>query len=153
MKKTLSVLLLSAVVAGLVGMVSPAQADETLRQCIKEAKSDYKECTAACKDTRDSAIALCKQNHPCEKTCAEHRHACREPILDALEAAIKACNTALHAAVKLRRQIADPVMHDACIDAAQIKALIGRDDAREIAQPALNTCKEEFKACILACNP
>jgi hypothetical protein len=155
MSKALSILLLSAVVVGALGVVSPASANnDFLHQCLKDARTEYGQCTNICKDNLQSAIAVCRQTHPCEQTCAENRHACRTPILNILQASIKACNNTLRDAIKLcRHDTTDPVLRDACIDAAQIVALICRDDAHESAQPLLNQCKEDFRACILHCHP
>ena len=129
-----------------------AATDDPRRLCLQEARGDRRDCVTVCRDDYREAALLC--GTACAQECALARKACRAPIKAQLAADIKACNTTLSAAVLLCRQqkLADPDFDkDGCIDTAQITAFICRDDAREIAFPALNGCRHEYRICINAC--
>ena len=131
---------------------APAGALDPARQCRKDARKDRSDCLGVCRDNYQAAILLC--GTPCVRACEIARKACKGPIQDTLTAAIKACNDTRTAAIKSCRaqRAADPAFDlGACIDAAQIAAFICRDDARETAFPALNTCRENYQVCIRAC--
>lgn len=124
------------------------------RQCLIEARQERRACSTICRDDFRAAAEVCRDQNPiCADTCRDDRQECRRPILAALDAAVRQCNATLRAALATcRDNTSDPAELDACIDSAQITAFVCRDDAREVALPELNVCKEHFRACILTCD-
>jgi hypothetical protein len=125
-----------------------------VKQCRLDAKAAKTAAKAVCREDFQLAKDTCKnRDHDCVELCRVTRHACATPVLDALEGAKDACRATRDAAVAdCRSQFADGTPElDACIDLAQVVAFRCRDDARELAWPDLEACRQGFRTCAQAC--
>jgi hypothetical protein len=139
-----------------LALVSIAPAAWATNSCRVEAKLNFKDCKAGCKEDFQAAKDAClNRDHFCVEVCRAERYECRQAT--GFDAAIDACNDALEDAKQdCRDNPSNPPgsdSRDACIDAAQVIAFQCRDQAREIAKPALKACRKAFALCAQACPP
>ncbi|MCC6849812.1 MAG: hypothetical protein IT294_15010 [Deltaproteobacteria bacterium] len=122
-------------------------------ECVQEAKAQRGECRAACEEEFTIARDLCRSIDPvCAAGCREDLESCRAPIVSALAQCVDACRVQLNAerAACPRKGRA----RDFCVDRAQIRAFLCRDECREDLQvrAGLNTCRERFRTCMNGCG-
>lgn len=122
-------------------------------RCVRTGRAEFRECTASCREALQSTADSCvSRDHECVEVCRAEREDCRDAT--GYDAAVRACNATREAAVVNCRALypAGPD-RDTCIDDAQVAAFACRDLAREDHKPALEACRERFRACARACPP
>ncbi len=122
-------------------------------QCMQDAKDQRTECRAACDDDFAIMRDLCRNIDPeCAAGCRADLEACRAPIVAALESCVDACRAQLNAdrAACPRRGRG----RDFCVDRAQVRAFLCRDDCRESldVHAGLNACRLGFQSCMAGCG-
>ncbi|MCC6764658.1 MAG: hypothetical protein IT293_08340 [Deltaproteobacteria bacterium] len=122
-------------------------------ECMQDAKARRGECRAACEEDFTIARDLCRNIDPeCAAGCRADLESCRAPIVSALEQCVDACRVRLNAerAACPRKGRA----RDFCVDRAQIRAFLCRDECREDLQvrAGLKACRERFRTCMDGCG-
>lgn len=128
-------------------------------QCILRAQSARKGCKVECNDNYFTDVALCRNVDPaCFDRCRQQRTDCLAPLLASLNACTDHCNDQLQMDKDQCPPPGDP-NRDACVDAAQVKAFVCRDDCREQwradpnVQTGLHFCRNQFRRCVQVCPP
>ncbi len=131
-----------------------AEAPADPRQCRDEARIVYKQDKAACREDFQVAKDACRnKDHACVEQCRFEREVCRQPVQDQLDGAIAVCNGQRDSAKETCKSLYDlgtPEL-DQCIDNAQVEAFRCRDQAREIAYPDFQACRQKFRDCVEVC--
>ncbi len=131
-----------------------AEAPADPRQCVLDAKIEYKAENAACREDLQIAKDACRnKDHTCVEQCRADREGCRQPVQDQLDSDVAACNdTRDSAKANCHSLYADGTPElDQCIDNAQVQAFECRDTARETAHPGFAACRQGFRDCVQAC--
>ncbi len=121
-------------------------------QCMQDAKEARTECKSSCDEDFVIARDLCRNIDPvCAAGCRMERDDCRGAVLGALDQCVDGCRVQLNvdrAACPKRGRT-----RDFCMDRAQVRAFICRDECREDLQvrPGLNGCRDDFRACMAGC--
>ncbi len=121
-------------------------------QCMQDAKSARTECKVTCDEDFVIARDLCRNIDPvCATGCRISRDDCRSAVFGALDRCVDGCRTQLtidRAACPKRGR-----SRDACLDRAQVRAFVCRDDCREELEvkQGLGACRDEFRACMAGC--
>lgn len=121
-------------------------------QCMRDAKEARTECKVECDDDFVIARDLCRNIDPeCAATCRGEREECRDAIFAALDHCVDGCRVQLNverAACPRRGR-----GRDGCLDRAQVRAFVCRDECRGDLQvrPGLNGCRDDFRACMAGC--
>ncbi len=133
----------------LVVGVGRATADS---ECLRDAKAERGECRAECDEDFVIARDICRNIDPvCAAGCRVELEECRASIAAALESCVGGCRAQLNA-----DKAACPKKgrgRDTCIDRAQVRAFLCRDDCREDLQvrASLNRCRQSFRGCMAGC--
>lgn len=121
-------------------------------RCMQDAKEARVECKTSCDDDFVIARDLCRNIDPvCAAGCRMERDACRGAVFGALDRCVDGCRTQLNvdraACPKRGRD------RDRCLDRAQVRAFVCRDDCREELQvrAGLNDCRDAFRGCMAGC--
>ena len=122
-------------------------------ECIQDAKDQRGQCRAQCDEDFVIARDLCRNIDPeCAAGCRVGLETCRAPIVSALATCVDGCRDQLNAdrAACPRRGRG----RDFCIDHAQIRSFLCRDDCRESLQvrAGLNACRGAFNTCMAGCG-
>ena len=122
-------------------------------ECVRDAKATRGECRAACDEDFVIARDLCRNIDPeCAAGCRVALAECRAPIVTALEQCVDACRDQLNAdrATCPKRGRG----RDFCIDRANIRAFLCRDECRDELQvhQGLKACRHSFDACMQGCG-
>lgn len=122
-------------------------------ECMQAAKDQRVECRASCDEDFAIARDLCRNIDPvCAAGCRTDLDECRAPIVAALEQCVDQCRTQLNAERAACPRKGRP--RDLCIDRAQVRAFLCRDECREDLQvrAALNACRDAFRTCMNGCG-
>ena len=122
-------------------------------ECVQDAKAQRGECRVQCDDDFVIARDLCRNIDPeCAAGCRSDHEACRAPIVAALETCVAGCRDQLNAerAACPRRGRG----RDFCLDRAQVRAFLCRDDCRESLQvrAGLKACRDALNGCMAGCG-
>jgi len=126
----------------------------TVNSCTKAATKGGRICLQAAMEATQVATDAClNRNHDCVEVCRANRCDCAEAT--GFEDGIRTCSDALDARrLQCRALYALGTLEwDACVDQAQVKAFVCRDNTREAAKAAMKLCRTNFKACGRACGP
>jgi hypothetical protein len=121
-------------------------------QCMQDAKEARTECKTSCDDDFTIARDLCRNIDPvCAAGCREDREDCRGAVFGALDQCVDGCRVQLdldRAACPRRGRD-----RDRCLDRAQVRAFVCRDECREELQvrSGLNDCRDAFRGCMAGC--
>jgi len=121
-------------------------------QCMQDAKEARVECKTSCDDDFVIARDLCRNIDPvCAAGCREEREDCRGAVFGALDQCVDGCRAQLD-----RDRAACPKRgrdRDRCLDRAQVRAFVCRDECREELQvrAGLNDCRDVFRGCMAGC--
>ncbi len=122
-------------------------------ECMQDAKAQRGECYAACDEDFTIARDICRNIDPvCAAGCRTELGNCRAPIITALESCVDACRAQLET-----ERAACPRKGRArgfCIDRAQIRAFLCRDECRADLQvrSGLNACRAAYRTCMNGCG-
>ncbi len=122
-------------------------------QCMQDAKELRAECRVQCDEDFTISRDLCRNIDPvCAAGCRTDRDECRDAIFAALDECVDGCRVqlSLDRAACPRRGRA----RDFCLDRAQVRAFVCRDECREDLQvrPGLNGCRDDFRTCMTGCT-
>ena len=122
-------------------------------ECVQGAKEQRGQCRVACDEDFSIARDLCRNIDPeCAAGCRVALGECRAPIVSALESCVDVCRERLSAerAACPRRGRG----RDFCVDRAQIRAFLCRDECRDNLQvrAGLNACRQAFSTCMNGCG-
>jgi hypothetical protein len=121
-------------------------------QCMQDAKDIRTECKASCDEDFVISRDLCRNIDPeCAATCRGAHGECRDAIFAALDQCVDGCRVQLNidrAACPKRGR-----SRDFCLDRAQVRAFVCRDDCRETlnVRPGLVSCRDDFRSCMTGC--
>ena len=121
------------------------------KQCKIDAQDGWALDKAACVEDHQLAKDICKnRDHDCVEACRTARQVCKAPILAVLETDKAECRAIRDPAVESCKTLyaEGTFERDACIDLAQVDAFRCRDDAREVAAPGLQACRQGFRDCV-----
>ena len=122
-------------------------------ECVQNAKEQRGLCRMDCDEDFVITRDLCRNINPeCAAGCRVARDECRAPIVAALEGCVDGCREQLNAA-----RAACPRRgrgRDFCIDRAQVRASLCRDECRENLQvhAGLDACRQAFNTCMTGCG-
>jgi hypothetical protein len=122
-------------------------------ECVQDAKVQRGQCRTECDENFVIARDLCRNIDPeCAAGCRSDQETCRAPIVTALETCVDGCRDRLNAerAACPRRGRG----RDFCLDRAQVRAFLCRDDCRESLQvrAGLKACRDAFNGCMAGCG-
>ena len=133
-----------------------AAVDQT---CLLGAKEAFRACRVDCREELIQDRFVCRGIDPvCGRACLAGRQVCIDDVRAPLDACIDGCRAQLAAERAQCPPVGDPA-RDACVDAAQVKAFVCRDDCREAwrkdpnVQASLRRCRDSFRACVAQCPP
>jgi hypothetical protein len=150
------------ILAGFVVSTGGIAAAQDTLACIEQAVDAKRACKAECKDDFQTAVFNCKNVNPeCGKACLAGRARCLRPYVQVLEDCVDGCKATLQADKdKCATDCGgDQTCLGTCIDDAQVKAFICRDNCREQwradedIQNGIKNCRAAFRACVRACPP
>lgn len=122
-------------------------------QCVQDAKEQRGQCRLACDDDFVITRDICRNLDPeCAAACRASHAECRGLVVAPLEQCVDGCRVQLNGErAACPRRGPD---RDRCVDRAQIRAFICRDDCRENLQvnPGLKSCRRTFDACMEGCS-
>jgi hypothetical protein len=133
-----------------------AKNPDPAKQCVHGAAKDYQDCIRQCQSDFKEAKEVCRDvSHACALTCADSLDQCEERPLSTLAICKSTCNSELDAEKATCRSQNGKGTEalDACIDQAQVKAFLCRDECREGVSTILQQCRTDFRNCISACKP
>jgi len=121
--------------------------------CVQEAKDQRAQCRTSCDEDFVMARDLCRNIDPeCAAACRVALADCRAPIVSALEGCVDGCRNQLNAdrGACPRRSRG----RDFCVDRAQIRAFLCRDECRDNLQvrAGLKACNDAFTTCMSGCG-
>ena len=123
--------------------------------CHRQARDRLRSCLAVCLDEHQEARDICRNIDPvCGDVCRARRAACLTPFLATLTGCLDTCQTRLNTD-KADCPPEGNAGHDACIDAAQMKAHLCRETCREnqTERDGIRACRKAFRTCLKACPP
>jgi hypothetical protein len=121
-------------------------------QCMRDAKAARVECKVECDEDFTIARDLCRNIDPvCAAGCRLERDDCRSAVFGALDQCVDGCRVQLdldRAGCPKRGR-----NRDHCLDRAQVRAFVCRDECREELQVknGLGACRDDFRACMAGC--
>ena len=121
-------------------------------ECVQEAKEQRGQCRLECEADFVVTRDICRSLDPeCAAECRTAHAECRGVVVAALEQCVDGCRDQLNAdrAACPRRGRG----RDFCVDRAQIRAFLCRDDCRETLQVSqgLKSCRQTFGTCLGGC--
>jgi hypothetical protein len=141
--------------ATLLGAAPAARPADTA--CVLQAKEDFRACRTECREDFVQTRFVCRGVDPlCGRACLAGRQVCIDDVRAPLDACVRGCREQL--AAERAQCPPDPgPARDACVDAAQVRAFVCRDDCRERwrqdpeVQADLQRCRDAFRACVAHC--
>jgi hypothetical protein len=132
-----------------------------VKACLQDATTADKACGAACTEDYQVAKDDCHhRDHDCMEQCREDRNQCDQPVDAILASDLATCASNRQTGVDgctsqfpPPRDVQQQVQFDECVDVIQVDAFICRDDAQEQVQPGYDTCKQDFRTCVVTNCP
>ena len=147
--------LTTALALGLCALAGPAAADETVKQCLREARGQAKFCRAECRENHRMDKDECRAvDHECAEVCRAERNECLVDIYADLESCHTPCSQDRAAAVEQCRLDWPPrtQARERCIRVAKLAGYRCDSECRVGVNDEIKECRVEHRQCLDDCR-